>query len=149
MTEFDVRNPAFQKTVRGFLEAMPAFGTLGLSIGDLAPGRAVIDMAVRPPVTFDGRHVQGGIVGALLDIAGGAAAFTLAPAGHGIATTGFDTHHLAPAAGRWLRAEARVVKPGRNQTLCLVEIFAESGGDAVPCATGHVTSRWTPLPPDG
>lgn len=146
MTEFDARNPDFDRVTRGFLQSMPAFGTLALGIESLTPGHAVISMAVEPALTFDGHHVQGGIVGALLDIAGGAAAFTLVPAGQGIATMGFETHHLAPAGGERLLAEGRVVKPGRNQAVSLVEIFSEGSDRRMLCATGHVTSRWIELP---
>jgi len=126
---------------------MPAWETLGLSIRDLSPGKADIEMALLPRLTFDGRHVQGGIVGALLDIAGGAAAFTLVGEGHGVVTLGFETHHLGPPSGGLLLARARVVKPGRNQSVSLVEVDAVSEtGETRLCATGHVTACWVPIP---
>ena len=146
MTEFEPRNPDFENVTRGFLEAMPAFRTLSLQIDALSPGFARIIMRIVPGLTFDGRHVQGGMVGALLDIAGGASAFTLVPAGYGVAMLGFETHHLSAAVGSRLVAEGRVVKPGRNQALSLVEIFAEADSARTLCATGHVTSRWIEIP---
>lgn len=146
MSAFEIRNLEYDRTVREFLTTMPAFGLLGLSIDRLTPGEADISMIIKEGITFDGLHVQGGIVGALLDIAGGAAAFTLAPEGHALATLGFETHHLGPAVGDRLLAVGKVVKPGRNQSLSLVEIFAEKQGKRSLCATGHVTARWIALP---
>lgn len=146
MTQFAARNPEFETVTRRFLQSMPAFDTLALEIHGIEPGWSTIRMQVVPHLTFDGKHVQGGIVGALLDIAGGAAAFTLVPDGQGIATMGFETHHLAPAGGDRLVACGQVVKPGRNQAVSLVEIHAEREGARTLCATGHVTSRWIELP---
>ncbi len=146
MTKFAARNPDFEFVTRRFLESMPVFETLALNIEDMKPGKATISMRIVPALTFDGLHVQGGIVGALLDIGGGAAATTLVAEGHGVVTMGFETHHLGPAGGERLVAEGRVVKPGRNQALSLVEIFAESHDRKTLCATGHVTSRWIELP---
>ncbi len=147
MPDFVARQSDFAAITTAFLTAMPAWETLGLGIQTLAPGRADVAMAVLPRLTFDGRHVQGGIVGALLDIAGGAAAFTLVGEGYGVVTLGFETHHLGPPGGATLLARARVVKPGRNQAVSLVEIDTVStDGTTRLCATGHVTSCWVPLP---
>lgn len=145
MKKLQPQNPEFEAATLRFMHSMPAFATLCLSIERLSPGEAVVRMRIEPGLTFDGQHVQGGVVGALLDIAGGAAAFTLVPADHGIATLGFETHHLAPAGGAFLEARSKVVKPGRNQALSLVEIFAVDGDESRLCATGHVTSRWIAL----
>ncbi len=90
--------------------------------------------------------MQGGLVGALLDIAGGAAALTLTPEGHATRTMGFETHHLGPAAGDMLVARGTVIKPGRNQALSRVDIHAVDGAQESLCATGFVTSCWVPLP---
>lgn len=147
MPTFEARQSDFAAITTRFLQAMPAWQTLGLSIRDLSPGCADIEMVVQPSVTYDGRHVQGGLVGALLDIAGGAAAFTLVGAGHAVVTLGFETHHLGPPGGALLLARGRVVKPGRTQAVSLVEIDAVAqDGTARLCATGHVTSCWVPLP---
>ncbi|WP_417516205.1 PaaI family thioesterase [Minwuia sp.] len=149
MTVFEARQTGYADLTRGFLQSMPVFRTLGLDIASVSPGRAEISMTITTGLTFDGTHVQGGIVGALLDIAGGAAAMTLTGEGHGIATLGFETHHLAPAGGEYLVAVGRVIKPGRNQALSLVEIFACHDASRSLCATGHVTSRWIALPDRG
>lgn len=142
MTELTPRRNDYDAATRGFLAAMPAFALLGLDIRALGVGTSELILPVVPAVTFDGLHVQGGIIGALLDIAGGAAALTLVPADHGIATLGFETHHLAPAGGRELVARGQVVKPGRNQALSRVDIHAVDGDRQVMCSTGFVTTRW-------
>ncbi|MDF1737502.1 MAG: PaaI family thioesterase, partial [Minwuia sp.] len=111
------RREDFEAVTRDFLSRMPASATLGLVLRAFGPGTSEIEMPVTAALTFDGTHVQGGLVGALLDIAGGAAALTLTPKGHAIRTMGFETHHLGPAAGDMLVARGTVIKPGRNQAL--------------------------------
>lgn len=146
MNELTARRDDYDAATRGFLAAMPAFALLGLDLRALGPGTSEVILPVVHAVTFDGQHVQGGIVGALLDIAGGAAALTLVPADHGIATLGFETHHLAPAGGSELVARGQVIKPGRNQALSRVDIHAFDGDRQVLCATGFVTTRWIRIP---
>lgn len=145
MSEFQPRQRDYRTMVHTIMEQMPVFGHLGLSIAALGPGSAEIVLPVTPELTFDGRHVQGGIVGALLDFAGGVSALTLAPEGETIRTLGYETHHLGPSDGQRLVAVGRVVKPGRNQGLNHVDVFAERGGERRLCAAGHVTTAWVPL----
>ncbi|GJL88114.1 MAG: thioesterase [Minwuia thermotolerans] len=136
----------FEVVTRDFLSRMPATATLGLVVRAFGPGTSEIEMPVTAALTFDGTHVQGGLVGALLDIAGGTAALTLTPEGQAVRTLGFETHHLGPAGGERLVARGTVIKPGRNQALSRVDVHAVDGARQTLCATGLVTSCWVPLP---
>ena len=140
------RRDDFEAVARDFLSRMPASATLGLVLRAFGPGTSEVEMPVAAALTFDGTHVQGGLVGALLDIAGGAAALTLTPEGQMIRTLGFETHHLGPAGGERLVARGTVIKPGRNQALSRVDIHAVDGTRESLCATGLVTSCWVTLP---
>ena len=140
-------NPEFLEAASdGFLVATIARGREGTPMRAFGPGTSEIEMPVTTALTFDGTLVQGGLVGALLDIAGGAAALTLTPEGQTIRTLGFETHHLGPAGGERLVARGTVIKPGRNQALSRVDIHAVDGTRESLCATGLVTSCWVPLP---
>jgi len=132
----------YDAATRAFLTSMPVFDLLGLELGALGPGTSEVVLPIVRALTADGRLVQGGIVGAVLDIAGGVAAMTLVPAGHGIVSLGYETHHLAPAGGTKLVARGQVVKAGRNQGVGGVDIHAVHGERSVLCAPGRVTTRW-------
>lgn len=99
MPAFIPANPAYEKAVRQILLAMPYVQRLGLSFQHIAPGQVDFVMPIRPEITFDGKAVQAGPIGALLDFSGGAAAFTLVPAGVMLATIDFSVKLLAPAIG--------------------------------------------------
>ena len=67
--------------LRDAILSMPVARTLGLRVVGLASGVSVMELDVRPEWTFDGRTVQGGIVGTLADFAGVSAATASLPAG--------------------------------------------------------------------
>lgn len=125
--------------IRRFVEAMPASRHLGIRIGDLGERRAVFEMDNRPELTFDGAIVQGGIVGTLADYAAVAACGTAMPDGWLMATTGCETHNLAPAEGRRLVAVAEVLKAGKRHAVARADVYND-GLDGTHCLTGLFTA---------
>ena len=80
-------------------------------------------------MTTVGDLVHGGAISALVDVAATAAVWTAAdmarnPRG---TTIGFSLNFLAPARGRDLTADARVVQRGR--TICVCDVQVEDAGD--------------------
>jgi acyl-coenzyme A thioesterase PaaI-like protein len=59
--------------VRKLLLGMPYLQWLSLSFLHIAPGEVDFAMPLRREITFDGKSVQAGPIGSLLDFAGGAA----------------------------------------------------------------------------
>jgi uncharacterized protein (TIGR00369 family) len=121
--------PTLQAGLRGDLaagiEAMPASRLVGLKVvGFGAEGVSAIELAVRSEITFDGRVVQGGIVGLLADYAGVSAATCTLPAGWAASTTAFEVHNLAPARGAKLLAIGRAVHVGKSHALSRAEVWA-------------------------
>jgi uncharacterized protein (TIGR00369 family) len=106
------------------IAAMPAFQLLGLEAVGFGDGVSVIALPIRPQVTFDGRSVQGGIVGVLADFAAVTAAITAAPTDTYGTTTSFDVHNLAPAIGLKLLAIGRVIKIGRSMAVAAADVYA-------------------------
>lgn len=98
-------------------------------------------MPLRPEITFDGKAVQAGPIGALLDFSGSAAAFTLAPAGVMLATIDFSVKLLAPAIGRRFVGRGQVISAGRSLMVSRADAFAFGGRGEVHVATGLVTMR--------
>jgi len=98
-------------------------------------------MPIRPEITFDGKAVQAGPIGALLDFSGGAAAFTLAPAGVMLATIDFSVKLLAPAIGDRFMGRGEVISAGRSLIVARADAFASGEGEEIQVATGLVTMR--------
>jgi len=130
---------AQSQAIRRFVESMPATNHLGIEILELDAGRALFQMRNRPELTFNGSAVQGGIVATLADYAAIAACGTLLDLGWLMATTGAETHNLAPADGPLLIATAEVIKSGRRLSVARSEVFNGSV-DGTRCLTGLFTA---------
>lgn len=81
---------------------------------DEAAGSVTIHLPVRPDFNrrLDSEGVHGGVLAALVDIAGHAA--VAARLRHGVATVDLRIDYLRPAAGTELRATATLIKLGRT-----------------------------------
>jgi uncharacterized protein (TIGR00369 family) len=141
MKSFIPPNPAYKEAVQSMLLGMPFVQWLGLSFEHIAPGEVDFVMPNRPEITFDGKAVQAGPMGALLDFSGGAAAFTLAAAGVMLATIDFSVKLLAPAIGDRLVGRGRVISAGKSLIVARADAFALGKLGEVQVATGLVTMR--------
>lgn len=127
--------------LRDAIDRMPASGLLGLRIIGFGHGVSAIDMQIRPELTFDGKVVQGGIVGALADYAAVSAATAAMPEGWASATTGFQVHNLEPASGIRLVALGRTIKVSKSGALAASDVFADRNNSMDLVATGLATCR--------
>jgi uncharacterized protein (TIGR00369 family) len=141
VTSFTPANPDYQAAVRRVLLAMPYVQWLGLEFVQISPGRVQFSMPHRPEITFDGRAVQAGPIGALLDFSGGAAAFTLAPAGVFLSTIDLSCKLVAPAVGERFVGRGEVVSAGKSLTIARADAFAIGDRGERLVATGLVTMR--------
>jgi uncharacterized protein (TIGR00369 family) len=141
MATFTPPNPAYDAAVRDILLAMPYVQWLGLTFQHIGPGQVDLLMPNRPEITFDGAAVQAGPIGALLDFSGGAAAFTLAPAGVMLATIDYSVKLLAPAIGDRFLGRGQVISAGKSLIVSRAEAFAGRDGAERLIATGLVTMR--------
>ena len=130
--------------IRRFIESMPAAQLLGIDIVSLGHGRSVLSMPIRPPVTFDGQQVQGGIVGVLADFAAVAAAASTLDVGWRVATLSCETHNLRPAAGERLVACGEIIKGGRRHLVARADVSINDL-DGTVCLTGLFTA--SPIAP--
>jgi acyl-coenzyme A thioesterase PaaI-like protein len=127
------------------IEAMPSSRLIGLTITGFAPGASVFTLPIRPDLTFDGRHVQAGILGMLADYAAVSAVLTAAPIGQLASTTGCDVQVLEPAAGERLIAIGRCIRVGGRQGVGAADVFAVTGDTSRHVATALATCRLTDL----
>ena len=123
--------PAFagyEARVRESFARQGAMKLIGAAISEVAPGYCAIAVAPRPELSQQHGYVHAGIVGAIVDSAGGYAGFTLFPEDASVLTVEFKLNLVAPAKGERIVAEGFVVKPGRTLAITRGEVYAEEGG---------------------
>ncbi len=105
---------------------------LGFDVESVHAGRAifrldVFRLDVRPNHKQIHGVVHGGILAALADTTAAIAAYTAIPKGTEIATVELNINYLEPVSGGRIKADARVLRAGRNFVVTECEIFNESG----------------------
>jgi uncharacterized protein (TIGR00369 family) len=138
---FAPANENFERAVRKLLLGMPYLRWLDLSFVHIAPGEVDFAMPLRREITFDGKSVQAGPIGSLLDFAGGAAAFTLVPEHEMLATSDFTVKLVAPALGDRFIGRGRVVARTGATTISRADVFAVKDSAETMIATGLVSMR--------
>ena len=124
---FDPATPDYAARVRSSFARQPAMKFIGAQLRSIAPGYCEIVLPVRPELTQQHGFVHGGMVGTIIDTAGGYAGFSLFPSSASVLTVELKINLLAPAAGERLVAEGFVVKPGRTLSITRGEVHAEHG----------------------
>ena len=100
---------------------------LGFDVESVHDGRAIFRLAVRPRHKQIHGVVHGGILAALADTTAAIAAYTVVPRGVELATLELKINYLEPVPGGTVKADARVLRAGRNFIVTECEIFNESG----------------------
>ena len=127
-------NPAYERRVRESFARQGAMRLFGARLTEVRPGFCAIELPYRADLAQQHGYVHAGIVGAIVDSAGGYAGFTLFPEDASVLTVEYKLTLLAPAEGERLVAQAEVVKPGRTLAITRGEVFAEAGGKRTLCA---------------
>lgn len=100
---------------------------LGFDVESVHDGRAIFRLDVRPRHKQIHGVVHGGILAALADTAAAIAAYTVIPRGVEIATLELKINYMEPVPGGRVKADARVLRKGRNFIVTECEIFNETG----------------------
>ena len=117
-------DPDFEIRIRASFARQNFMNTLGAQLDRVAPGEIDIRLPIRAGLSQQHGFVHAGAVAAIADSACGYAAASLAPADSGVLAVEFKINLLAPAAGEYLIARARVVRAGRTLTVCQAEVAA-------------------------
>jgi uncharacterized protein (TIGR00369 family) len=113
--------------VRQRMKESKASELLGFDVESVHEGRAIFGLNVRPSHKQIHDVVHGGILAALADTTAAIAAYTVVPRGVELATLELKINYLEPVAGGRIKADARVLRAGRNFIVTECEIFNESG----------------------
>lgn len=133
--------------VRRRMKESKATELLGFDVESVHDGRAIFRLDVRPRHKQIHGVVHGGILAALADTTAAIAAYTAVPRGVELATLEFKINYLEPVPGGRVKAEAQVLRAGRNFVVVECGIFNESGSLAAKAlltfsaAAGHVLRK--------
>ena len=133
--------------VRARLRASPSSSLLGFDVQSVEKGHAVFRLDVRPDHKQIHGVVHGGILAALADTTAALAAYSVVPKGTEIATITLTIDYLAPVPGGRVKADAKVLRAGRNFVVTECEISNEDGSLAAKAlitfgaAAGHSLSK--------
>ena len=134
MPNFEASNPNFAAVVAASFSRQGLMQALGVELVEVSPGACVLRAAADLRLAQQQGYFHGALIGAMLDCAGGYAAFSLMPAGSEVLTTEYKVNFIAAAKGDRLIARGRVVKPGRTLTIAIAEAFCERDGIESACA---------------
>jgi uncharacterized protein (TIGR00369 family) len=133
--------------VRQRMKESKATELLGFDVESVHEGRAIFRMQVRSRHKQIHGVVHGGILAALADTTAAIAAYTSIPRGVEIATLELKINYLEPVPGGTVKADARVLRAGRNFIVTECEIYNESGSLAAKAlltfsaAAGHTLRK--------
>ena len=133
--------------VRRRMRESRATELLGFDVEKVQDGRAIFRLDVRPKHKQIHGVVHGGILAALADTTAAIAAYTVIPRGMEIATLELKINYLEPVPGGRVKADARVLRRGRNFIVTECDIFNENGSLAAKslltfsAASGHVLDK--------
>ena len=125
---FEPKDPRYATRVRESFARQGAMRLIGAELIDVAPGYCAIGLVPRPEVAQQHGYVHAGMIGAIVDSAGGYAGFTLFPPDASVLTVEYKLNLLAPATGDRLVALGFVVKSGRTLAITRGEVHAERDG---------------------
>jgi len=122
---------------------------LGFDVESVHMGRAIFRLDVRARHKQIHGVVHGGILAALADTTAAIAAYTTIEKGTELSTLELKINYLEPVPGGRVKADARVLRAGRNFIVAECEIFNPDGAMAAKAlltfaaASGHVLRNRT------
>ena len=114
---------------RDIFASAPFMVDLGVVPTAVGEGTVATELLIEKRHTQHTGVVHAGVMATMADHSMGAAAQTLAPAGHWILTAELKTSLLRPARGERLVCRAQVLKPGRLITFTEAEVWVVTGDD--------------------
>jgi len=106
--------------------ANPFFCLMGIDVVSVEPGKAVLNMQVRPDMQNGVGWLQGGILAAVADEAMALAVYPLLSQTESIATISESTSFMRGIQEGFIIAEGRVIRKGRRVAFAEGEVFADN-----------------------
>lgn len=132
-------DPLLLERVRDSFSRQSFMGLIGAEVIHVSHGKVVLDLPFRADLCQQNGFLHGGVVGAIADVAGGYAAYSVFGDGDDVLTVEYKLNLIRPAAGERLRATGEVLRAGRALTVCDLKVRAMREGEEVLCASGQQT----------
>jgi len=121
-------DPGFETRVRSSFERQKVMKFIGASLLKVLPGEVHIEFPFNTLLTQQNGYIHAGIITTVIDSACGAAASSLMAPENGVLSIEYKVNFLSPAVGEKFLGIGRVIKAGRNITVCSGEFFAKGNG---------------------
>ena len=131
--------PEFETMVRDSFSKMAMMEFLGARLSSVEPGAVEVQLSHRKELLQQHGLFHGGVTTAILDSAGGYAAFSLFKPGDEILTVEYKVNFIAPANGDKLIARGEVVKSGKSLSITRGEARVIKSGKETLCAVMQQT----------
>jgi uncharacterized protein (TIGR00369 family) len=133
--------PSRREIIEQFIPNSPHAAALGIRVVSLGTDEAVLELPFKPELATIGEVVHGGAIGALIDTAAMAAAWSIdeVPENPAGSTVSLSLNFASAASGVDLRATAKIAKRGGRLSFCEVSV-TDPGGTVV--AHGIATYRF-------
>ena len=139
-------NKMVERVTRSF-ESQSMMKTLGARIHKVEKGKVIIEAPLLPSTLQQQGYVHAGLTFSIGDSAAGYSVLTLLPEDQEVMTAEIKINLLAPAYGKLLRAEGRVVKHGKRLIVVTSEIHALKDGKKKMIAIMQGTMIPVPVKP--
>ena len=113
----------------------------GFKVCAIEEGKAILEVVKKEELTQFLGYIHAGVVTGLADHTAGAAYASTLPEGRVCMTIELKINFMKPAQGDKLIAEASVISAGRTIGVVQSEVYSETDGKRVLCATSLVTLR--------
>ena len=110
--------------IKKSFESQSMMKTLGAKIHKVEKGKVTIEVPILSSTLQQQGYAHAGVTFSIGDTAAGYSALTLLPEDQEVITAEIKINLLAPAEGKLLRAEGRVVKHGKQLVVVNSEIHA-------------------------
>ena len=115
-------NKMVERITRSF-ESQSMMKTLGARIHKVEKGKVIIEAPLLPSALQQQGYGHAGLTFSIGDSAAGYSALTMLPDDQEVMTAEIKINLLAPSDGELLRAEGKVVKPGKRLVVVTTEIY--------------------------
>ena len=140
MKKLESRNPEFRKYVEFKISKNKFIRFLGFVITKIEAGYIEGELEFKEVHEQQNGWLHGGITAALLDMAEGFAAYTLADEGQQIFTVEAKVSYLNPGKAQKFFARGYVLKPGKRFHFCEGEVYyLDAQGEEITVAKGSST----------
>ncbi|MCX7171047.1 MAG: PaaI family thioesterase [Proteobacteria bacterium] len=136
---FEPSDPEWAAKVRSSFARQKVMVFLGAELSGVEPGWCEIRLPYREELTQQHGFFHAGIIGAIVDNAGGYAGYSLMPPGATVLTVEYKLNLLAPGDGELLIASGEVIKPGKNLVITRGDVYVIRNGRSSHCATMQQT----------